>query len=358
MLVTIDKRIDESKYFFFPGETKYEEMNCFELSTAMYLALKEIYPESKPELVFVDDKSTGGVHAMAFFTHNNRVWCADPNYLNFGEIDVSPNKINVLREKKTIDFKSIRSVSDDSLMNTANALRQGKGIVDFVRDGQILAEVQTFAGDELLYSHYMFGYINPRTNRFVTEIRDFPLSDKRNSCLRLTSEPEKGVTRARLFSYSERHWRRLKDQRREKVFPVSSAKAPVKWPGELLRDYTHFLRHPKKQEKIKEFIAHKNFIARFGDFAKEDALPAKDLEKEMSYFDFLKHHFGSAENIKSPKDFAWPNPGQSYDSWSRIRNKEGRENMRYLRIAMRANILEAMTSFYGRVGYQMKEHMK
>jgi hypothetical protein len=281
----IDPRINDSKFFYFPTESKTSYMNCLEKSACMYFALEELYPRSNPALTYVMFDN-GNIHATTLFTHKNKLHAADPNFSIFGEIHLTDKEIIVKGksdgENRIYEYADIFKVNDNVLNQMALKLRSDRGIVDFVLDsGQVTGR----AGFESMT--HLFTYVEG--NKVVSEMRE------PHKGIRFSNDERFGVS---LLEYEKYWWRGITGEKRIPIPRLSPFKTCT--PNERITDYypiegmAHFIKHIKADQfsiqQKQKFLNDPKIMKRF-EASFEDAKGYSEETRER-FVDFLMHKFG------------------------------------------------------------------
>ena len=302
----IDKRVDHSRYFFFPTESDIFRMNCFEKSASVYFALRELYPESNPALVYLFYED-GSMHTTTLFTHKGELHSADPNYNIFGKIQLLPNMIVIppessaylkedapeeAKRERTEKFKDLLQINDNLLDQSVVRLRSQAGIVNFVyQSGQKVAEAGVFDPEKTLFM-------------YVTEGRDITSELRLGSnCIRFVCNPFQKQTNMELLRYQSAWWRGIKGEENlaipnESPYPSANLESLLcdRFPVEGVAHYIkHVMHKPFSFEEVRQFEQYPTVQQRFGEVIEE----AKKFSA-ATYFNllnFLRYKFGPASQI-------------------------------------------------------------
>jgi len=294
----IDERINHTKYFYFPTESHFFTMNCFERSCSVYFAFMELYPESNPALVYLIE-SDGSIHATVLFTHQDRLYAADPTRKIFDEIMLQPGKLIIKeseeKEEKSYDFAEITQVPNNTLDKMAIKLRTQLGVVDFMySSGQIAAKggAGVISPDD-----YLFMYVDEEQN-IVSEVRSGQDS------IRFIYNPLEKTDQIELIRFKKTVWRGQGEEEKQPLltknpYGANCSLDKVTSDDYSLKDFAYFIQYVmtnlQSQEEMEQFAASPQVQKRFGEII--------DIAKNLSattYFNFLNYlrfHFGSPENM-------------------------------------------------------------
>jgi hypothetical protein len=318
-------RLDTTRYFYFPTESNIQDMNCFERSASLYIAFHELYNESNPSLIMITDKHKN-VHATVIFTHNNKLWGADPSYGYFGEINLNhdsivvpleisdsknllsrifsstipltPQEINVPTKECKIPFEKINTITGKSLEYLVSNLRSQPGIVDFIYgSGQIMA--QSLSG---LVNKNLFMKITPEGN-IVSDIRvnGESFSDK-NACLRFKYNPLTKKQDMEFLRYSGYAWGTLPSPESDALHVPGKYEfgrdAVDEAPVDIFKEVIFYLQNIKQKiscEELKDFANHPVVQIRFKAIVQ--AAQKIDDATYLKTLHYLRCRFGPAKNL-------------------------------------------------------------
>jgi hypothetical protein len=299
----IDPRLDQTKYFYFPTESTYGAMNCFERSASVYFAFKELYPQSKPSLIYLTLKDKS-VHAMVLFEHDDDICGADPTREIFGKIVLRKDKLIIPKSgefaEKSYEFEDISSLDDNILDQMARKLRCQAGIVDFLNEsGQIAAHDR-----HLTMDGYLFMYMN-EANQVTSEIR------YGTSGIRMTMTPENRRMCPEGIKFKNATWRGLEGEEKIPALITNPYNNPInaiekrKRNSYPIEDTVFFLknvmRRPFSFEEIMQYEKSPGIQARFGNKIQK----AKTLSPGtyLGFLNYLRFRFGPAKNLVPLKDW-------------------------------------------------------
>ena len=299
---SISDRLDTTRYFYFPTESSAYSMNCFERSASLYLAFKELYPKSRPALVFTTDKNKT-VHASVLFTHEDELWGADPSGNYFDKILLEPDAIIVPQKEgkaRRFEFEEIKEADESLLEHMVKKLRTKPGIVDFFYEsGQRVA----YSTDGWYIHKSLFMKITP-DNDIVSEIRIHGDGFPQDGSIRFTTNPFTGEHNTEFLRYKGESWGYLLNAQSEPL--VSSSPFPdLKKPTDAtyihqLQDVSYYLTHGKNQnmplDELTKFAEHKTVLGKF-----ERIMDIAKRIDEPTYHELIKYlrfRYGQADKIE------------------------------------------------------------
>jgi len=208
---SIDDRIETARYFYLPGEaTSPVDMNCFEKSAAIYLAVQAVYPESDPKLLILDEGKRG-IHGCVLLRHDGKTYGIDPNYSICEPIILERNKISVISDdgniKERLNFKSFTEMKPEALENKISRLRSASGIVEFFTGAGQIVKVNK----ESVFPQYAFINVDGEGN-IKTEIRRTNFDPMLNVCTRFRGYVDDKTVKGQTLRYVVDNWNHLKGE--------------------------------------------------------------------------------------------------------------------------------------------------
>ena len=230
------ERIDSGKFFYYPCESSgdREKFNCFENSAHFLMATQELYPQSSPRLIYVDEGKRG-THSLVAFNHQGKFYGGDFNYEFLGPIHFDGKRI-IHDEKKKLKFKSLTILSDSEVLEVINRLRGKNGCEHFLSEGgqQMKASPNSFRPYEIFMKY--------NSGKLISELRfhDFDLTH--NVATRRIYDLEKNTFDLKFFIYSFGNWSELKGSKE-----IAWAREPVPIREKVLVD--GFLTKTESEER-------------------------------------------------------------------------------------------------------------
>jgi hypothetical protein len=229
--ISINDRLQSGRFFVFPGEVvpnKEQNVvlhgygaeiplvsvephkNCFEQSFHLLLGARELYPESNPRLIFLDEGKRG-THAVVFFNHDGHLYAGCPSYKIFNKVALEKGRLVFFEDDgkvvKKIKINGMTEIPDSALEDLIKRLSAPSGFKEFLTGSGQLVERGTSG-----YRPYdLFMKLNEK-GELVSELRftDFQY----HTCIRKIITPGKRK-RGEFLVYQFNNWGELCG---EKVF--------------------------------------------------------------------------------------------------------------------------------------------
>lgn len=268
---SIDDRLRDSKFFYYPYESDMPARGktCFEKSTHLLMAVRELYPESEPKMAYVDEGKRG-THSMVLFNHDGALWGGDPNYSLFNPVYFSGKNIMVKDSDKKIRYRSLSFLTDSELGSVISGLRGICGIDRFLSEG----------GQRVLESPNSFRpynvFMKYENGKLVSDLRfdDFDL--RHNTAVRRNFDFDKDEFGIEFLTYRRDNWAELVGARK---IAWSGNNGSIGGRGTLINKFANV-------DQMKEWGVD-NFVKQFFTYHKGVLGIAKDKHKSRDKVFYL-----------------------------------------------------------------------